>query len=138
MTTHKPSPTLRQRLRAAAAEAMLDSAERVMVENGYEGTTMQQIAEEAGCAAGTLYLYFKNKEELFQAMVARHAAAVFGAARLEFGKGQDPVQRVRRGAVAILRYSQQHRPFFRLFFTAMPMRLRGLHEKLGDAARREH
>ena len=42
-----------QEEKRAAFTRMLDAAERCMIEHGYEQSTMQQIAAEAGCATGT-------------------------------------------------------------------------------------
>lgn len=49
-----------QILRAAAA---------VIIRQGYDKTTMSDIADEAGVSRGTVYLYFKGKEELFEALL---------------------------------------------------------------------
>jgi AcrR family transcriptional regulator len=119
-------------------QALLDSAERAMVARGYDKATMHQIAAAAGCATGTFYLYFKNKELLFQAIVARHAKEMFEAARAQVQIQQDPLDKVRAGLQGILHYAQQHRPFFRLFFTALPMRHRMIPQKVHGSARRWH
>ncbi len=130
--------TLRQRLRDVTAEAMLEAAERAMVKKGYDKATMAQIAAEAGCATGTFYLYFKNKEELFEAIIARHGKVLFETARAGMETTDDPLEKVRRGAEGHLRYIHQHKPFFRLFLTAMPMRQRTLHAKLSPRVRQQH
>jgi AcrR family transcriptional regulator len=49
-----------QILRAAAA---------VIIRQGYDKTTMNDIADEAGVSRGTVYLSFKGKEELFEALL---------------------------------------------------------------------
>jgi len=132
------SSTLRQRLRQTTAEAMLDSAERAMLRKGYERATMAEIAEAAGCATGTFYLYFKNKEELLQAIVARHTKAIFGAVRTAMDEVDDPVQKLRKSAAAHLRYIHDNQPFFRMLFTAIPMGHRSLHQRLSNASIRLH
>jgi AcrR family transcriptional regulator len=50
---------------------LLDTARRLFAEKGVEGTTIKDIADEAGVAQGLLYHYFKGKEELFWAIIAR-------------------------------------------------------------------
>jgi AcrR family transcriptional regulator len=45
-------------------EAIFNATIKLLTENGFDGTPMSLIAKEAGVAAGTIYLYFKNKEEL--------------------------------------------------------------------------
>jgi AcrR family transcriptional regulator len=127
---------LRQRIRAAAAEAMLDAAEAALIRGGYAATTMQRIAAAAGCAIGTFYLYFRNKEELFQAIVARHAQAMYGIGCRALADAGDPLSRLRGSHAAMLRYTQQHRHFFELFFAALPMRKRGIEQRLSRQTRR--
>lgn len=49
--------------------AIFNSAIDVFSKNGYEGATMDEIACNAGVAKGTLYYYFKSKEEIFQYVI---------------------------------------------------------------------
>ena len=44
---------------------LLDTALRLFVANGYHGTSMRQIADEAGLALGGIYNHFGNKEDIF-------------------------------------------------------------------------
>ena len=50
---------------------IVDKAQAVFFENGYENTTLPAIADAAGYNKRTLYLYFKDKEEIFLAVVLR-------------------------------------------------------------------
>lgn len=50
---------------------IIDIAQQVFFEYGYESTTIQEIANAAGYNKRTLYLYFKDKEEIFLAVVLR-------------------------------------------------------------------
>ncbi len=50
---------------------ILDAAAAVIIRLGYDKTTMNDIADEAGVSRGTVYLYFKGKEELFEALLYR-------------------------------------------------------------------
>jgi len=43
---------------------IIDAAVRVIAENGYHSSQVAKIAKEAGVADGTIYLYFKNKEDI--------------------------------------------------------------------------
>ena len=75
MTTQKtplpsrrqPKGDKRQRTRAALVEA----AAVVIREKGYEGTTLAEVAQRAGMTRGAIYGNFKNREELFLAVVAQ-------------------------------------------------------------------
>ena len=60
--------------RDARREAILDVARDVFLEEGYANASMSTIAARLGGSKGTLYNYFKNKEQLFAAYVVRHCA----------------------------------------------------------------
>jgi AcrR family transcriptional regulator len=51
--------------KALRRHAVLETAEVYFKEVGYEAFSMAQLAKKAGVAKGTLYLYFKTREELF-------------------------------------------------------------------------
>lgn len=56
---------------AATREALLDAAEEVFLEKGVARTSLEQIARHAGMTRGAVYWHFKNKADLFQAMLCR-------------------------------------------------------------------
>jgi AcrR family transcriptional regulator len=60
--------------RDARREAILDVASDVFLEEGYANASMSTIAARLGGSKGTLYNYFKSKEQLFAAYVVRHCA----------------------------------------------------------------
>ena len=43
---------------------IIDAAVKVIAENGYHGSQVSKIAKQAGEADGTIYLYFKNKDDI--------------------------------------------------------------------------
>lgn len=47
---------------------ILDAAARAFARRGYHGTTMELVAQEAGYSVGSLYTYFKGKQELFRSL----------------------------------------------------------------------
>jgi AcrR family transcriptional regulator len=57
--------------RDARREAILDVAQEVFLEEGFANASMSTIAARLGGSKGTLYNYFKSKEELFSAYVIR-------------------------------------------------------------------
>jgi AcrR family transcriptional regulator len=70
---------LRVKLREATALAILDAAEEVAASHGNAGANLQAIAERAGIAVGTIYNYFDDKRELFQALFDRRKDDLFEA-----------------------------------------------------------
>ena len=59
----------RERERLRQSHEMLDAARELFSERGYHNVSMHEIAERAEFAIGTLYKFFRNKEELYQAVV---------------------------------------------------------------------
>ncbi len=54
-------------------KAILDAAIRCFAKTGFHRTTMRDVVRESGMSAGALYLYFKSKDELIEAIAAnRH------------------------------------------------------------------
>ncbi len=62
-----------QRLDETKREAILNAAHQRLSQYGVKKTTMQEIAEDVGIAVGTLYLYFKNKNEILIAVAQADA-----------------------------------------------------------------
>ena len=58
--------------RDSRREAILDVAAAVFMDVGYSAASMSTIAARVGGSKGTLYNYFRSKEELFEAYVVRH------------------------------------------------------------------
>jgi AcrR family transcriptional regulator len=57
--------------RQARAGRILDTATALILRWGYNKTTIDDIARQAGVAKGTIYLHWKTREELFQALLQR-------------------------------------------------------------------
>ncbi len=53
-----------EELREKRRDVILEAAAQVFARKGYQRATMKEIAEEAGIASGTIYLYFKSKRNL--------------------------------------------------------------------------
>lgn len=56
---------------AATREALIDAAEEMFMEHGVARTSLEQIARHAGMTRGAVYWHFKNKADLFRAMLER-------------------------------------------------------------------
>src|SRR5262249_62328646 len=54
---------------SAKRRQIIDGARRMFLAQGFDAASMSEIAREAGVSKGTLYVYFKSKEELFEAIV---------------------------------------------------------------------
>jgi AcrR family transcriptional regulator len=75
---------------------ILDGAKRCFLQVGFEAASMNEITAEAGVSKGTLYVYFKDKEDLFKELIDREKSAVMGAARRELEKPGTPAEALHR------------------------------------------
>lgn len=69
--------------KAARRQAILAVAARLLGRHQYHRITMAEVARRCGLAKGTLYLYFRSKEELFLAALEEQLAAWFDALSVE-------------------------------------------------------
>ncbi len=76
---------------------ILDAAEKVIAENGFHGSQVSRIAKEAGVADGTIYLYFKNKEDILISLFRDRLGelvALFESSVGEAASASDALRRV--------------------------------------------
>jgi AcrR family transcriptional regulator len=114
----RSSSLYKRRQRETAETLFVQAAESAIAAKGYEGATMQDIARAAGCGVGTLYLHFENKEELFNALVARHCQAIADELDRASAGCRDPREQLQRRTEAMIDYFNAHREFFRVFYDA--------------------
>jgi len=67
-------PKLDEEKQRARQENILNAAERCFSSQGFHSTSMHDICREAGISPGTLYLYFRSKEDLIAAICERECA----------------------------------------------------------------
>jgi AcrR family transcriptional regulator len=57
-------------------QELIDAAERLFMEKGYEATAVSDIVQDVGVAQGTFYYYFRSKEEILEAIIEKDMAAL--------------------------------------------------------------
>ena len=104
-----PVRTAKPSRKAAKAEAtrraLLDSARSLFGEKGYAATSVDEVVKHAGVTKGALYHHFKDKDQLFRAVVEEVKGEVTQAAASSyFGalEGADPLQTVHQTCVAVI------------------------------------
>jgi AcrR family transcriptional regulator len=125
-----PAATKEEVVEQFRCQAIRDAAMRVVARKGYDHVTVQDIADEAGIAKGTVYLYFKSREDILEKTMwtsfddfhERIAAAVAPG-----GAFRDVVERVVR---AQLEYFDERQEFFRLYLA--------MAESLGERRVQKH
>ena len=79
-------------------EAILRAATKVFAGNGYFNSKVSDIAGAAGIADGTVYLYFKSKDDILHSIFDRAMAEFIAEGKQELAKLDDPVAKLRRVA----------------------------------------
>src|SRR6266436_2558115 len=77
-------------------ESILRAATRVFARNGYFNSKVADIARAAGVADGTVYLYFKSKEEILHSIFDQNMAEALAADRKLIDQLRDPREKLRR------------------------------------------
>jgi len=75
-------------------QRILEGAHRAMLDGGYRGTTMPEIAAETGVSVGLLYRYFSSKEQLYLAMCEAVTQAHLDELAVELSRISDPRERL--------------------------------------------
>ncbi|HWI51490.1 MAG TPA: TetR/AcrR family transcriptional regulator [Symbiobacteriaceae bacterium] len=76
--------------------AILDAAQAVIARQGYQGAQISRIAAEAGVAAGTVYLYFKNKPDLLVSLFRDRLGVLIEQARVHLAEAPHAEEKLRR------------------------------------------
>jgi len=87
--------TRRERERLRHRKEILEAAVELFSEKGFYNVSMQEIAQKAEFATGTLYKFFKNKEDLYKALVLEQANKFHEALLSAIEEGEDEVEKLR-------------------------------------------
>lgn len=96
-------------------QSIREATTRVISRLGFAGTTMQSIADEAGIAKGTLYLYFKDKEELLDSVVDSSLQSLRDAVGAVFDAKLGVEESLRAIVTAQFAFFEAHSNLFRVY-----------------------
>jgi len=113
-TIAKAQESLRDRKRELYREAILDAAERVFGEEGYEATKVQRIAAETGVSLTTLYSVLESKWEIYRAVHRRRLTEVMGLTQAVLQKDMSSLDILIAGTRVQLAFFMQRRDFTKM------------------------
>lgn len=96
---------------------ILEAAKTVFARDGFHDATMDQIAEHAGVAKGTLYLYFRSKREIFVAALRRGFEILHDETNRRMELAPNSSGKLREYIQTRMDFSDTNRAFFRLYYT---------------------
>jgi AcrR family transcriptional regulator len=120
--TSKPSTSPRKRAAHLGPERrrpeLLDAALRLFLERGYDGTSMQAVADEAGVTKPVVYAAFESKDDLFRSLLAREEERIVGEIQGAFANADlsDPETTLVDGFTGFLRAVADSPDVYRLIF----------------------
>lgn len=117
----------RQREKLLRQTQILDAAYQVFRDVGFLAATMDLIAERAELAKGTIYIYFKSKEELYFSLLAKGLDILIELLEKKVRSNPPPDAVLREIADAFHTYYREYTDYFRIFVV---MQQEDMHAKL--------
>jgi AcrR family transcriptional regulator len=102
---------LRQFMETTIAQA----AKEVFAAWGYQRATLEEIAQRAGMSKATIYIYYKNKDDLFLHVFEELYNAVTDATAHEAGTSKSPLERLHGIVQSKMEFFERERDFFRIY-----------------------
>lgn len=107
----------KEREREQRRNDIIDAARELFANKDFEEVSMNEIAGEVGLGKSTLYLYFKNKESLYFAVVLRGIRIWAEMVRKEVKKGNTGLERLMLFENASREFSGEYPDYFRLLYS---------------------
>lgn len=100
--------------KAKKKASFLKAAEKLFKQNGFENTSIDEVAKEAGLTKRTLYQYFQSKEDLFYAVALKGAQQLYSASEDAVNMGKNALEKIRLANMAHLQFYTNDLEMFRL------------------------
>jgi len=109
----------REREEQARLAGIIRSAESVFAQKGYHETHMDDIAEAAELAKGTIYYHFKSKDEIFCRLLERESKKVCAEVKALILEEDTFFQTLEKVIIFYVEYFHLNRGFLKMFFPCM-------------------
>lgn len=106
----------RERSRQETRQAILEAATRMFEHEGYEGFSLRQVAENIGYTPTTIYLYFKDKDDLLFAVCSQGFAEFTQALQTAYATHSDPLERLQALGRAYLEFGLSRPLHYQMMF----------------------
>lgn len=113
----------RERERQQRKKDIIDAAEKVFFSKGYEIATMDDVAQTAELSKGTLYLYFRSKEELYFGIVLRAMKILHDEFHNTETGARNGLEKIRAHGIAYIKFYKEYPNYFNalLFYETREM-----------------
>jgi AcrR family transcriptional regulator len=104
----------REVTKAQNRRAILDAAQEIFTEMGYDAASIRDVVRRSGLAAGTFYNYFPDKQSVFQAVLEEHTTELRRRLREARSRARDAETIVREGFETYFSFIVEDRPLFEM------------------------
>ncbi len=113
------TPTAKSSKRSESAleirrSQLLDGARRIFSRKGFYAATVDEIAESAGVAKGTVYLYFRSKEELYFAVMQHDLDELYAATVARLAESSGAHEKIRAYIKVRFDFAESRQEFLKL------------------------
>jgi AcrR family transcriptional regulator len=97
--------------------AILAAAHRVFAEKGFHAATIDEVARAADVAKGTVYLYYRSKNDLYWAALKRGVIEMLERTKANMEAADSTESKILAFLETKIRYFDVHREFFRIYYS---------------------
>lgn len=97
-------------------QLILEAASNLFSTQGFFNTVMKEVAEKAGVAVGTIYIYYQNKEELLDGIFSHASSLLLERLKKKLAKLSHPVDKMRCFLEESIEFSFRHPYYFLIIF----------------------
>lgn len=110
-----PIKSRKEREKEQRRKDIIDAAERLFFDKGYDNVSMNDISKVVELSKATLYLYFENKEELFFAIVLRGTNILNAMIREAVGNASTGIEKVAAFRKAYYKFTRDYPDYIRIY-----------------------
>lgn len=109
-----PQEERKEMWQAMMKDSLHRAVVQILVEEGWQKLTMERVTQAAGIGKGTLYNYFKDKEELLRYVVQNSLDPLDAEIDKVLGSVMPPDEKLKNVVLCMMRYFEENRAFFRV------------------------
>ncbi|MGM7635013.1 TetR/AcrR family transcriptional regulator [Bacillus sp. Hm123] len=115
-------------------EMIMEAASDLFVENGYQHTSMRQIAKKLNYSHGAIYYHFKNKAELFFALVKANFSKLNKVLEEVIASSLSPEEKLEKVLLGFIEYGMNNQSDYEIMFLIKDEELKSYRENAPDVS----
>jgi len=99
---------------------ILQVSRSLLIKDGFGKMSMRKIAREVNVSATSIYLHFKNKDELLLALIESSISHLSDALQKQLNKGDDPIRKLEKMADGFIYFALNHPQEYEIIYMVRP------------------